>query len=63
MAKHLPDAFPFQTRDGKAVVDEQCSCGHKRSQHEDRFSLGHGYCLDCNCKQFTWTKWIYEKEV
>jgi len=41
-----------------------CTCGHTgdgpNSQHADRYGLGHGACKveGCNCKQFTWDKFI-----
>jgi len=38
--------------------DEMCSCGHKRSDHRDRFDQGHGACTLCYCPQFTWVKFL-----
>jgi hypothetical protein len=44
---------------GRAIVDELCQCGHRRSEHHDRFATGHGPCKRyCACKQFTWINWI-----
>jgi len=38
---------------------EMCECGHfgghsPNNVHEPNFSQGHGACIRCNCKQFTW---------
>ena len=40
---------------------ELCDCGHfggmsPNGLHESTFQKGHGQCNDCECKQFTWTK-------
>ena len=43
---------------GRQVIDEKCSCGHPRSEHDDRFDVGHGSCTLCPCVQFTWIGWI-----
>ena len=43
---------------GKQVIDELCECGHQRSHHLERFDSGHGFCIDCSCRQFTWMKFI-----
>jgi hypothetical protein len=44
---------------GRAIVDELCQCGHRRSEHHDRFATGHGPCKRyCACRQFTWINWI-----
>jgi hypothetical protein len=43
-----------------------CRCGHlgdgKRSDHEARFSEGHGACkvAGCKCVQFTWATFTPE---
>ena len=41
-----------------------CGCGHTGdgmdSQHDDRYSAGHGACKKCTCKQFSWTAWTPE---
>ncbi len=43
-----------------------CSCGHsgdgKNSEHSDYLpgAEGHGQCLKCNCRKFTWAGWIVE---
>jgi hypothetical protein len=55
--------------DGKwrvCVVDELCTCGHKRSEHSPRGiheSLdGHGPCDECDCFKFTWKGWIVKDD-
>jgi hypothetical protein len=47
---------------GRRIVDEKCACGHRRTQHEHRFDLGHGVCTQCVCGQFTWVEFIFEQE-
>lgn len=45
-----------------------CECGHTGdgpgSQHEQRWSEGHGPCKveGCPCRQFTWASWIVRPE-
>ena len=45
-----------------------CTCGHTgdgpNSQHDDRYGIGHGACTveGCNCKQFTWDRFIEEEK-
>ena len=38
-----------------------CRCTHSGdgpgSEHEDRFTAGHGPCKRCDCRQFTWKGW------
>ena len=52
-------------QDGKQVTDEICSCGHRRSEHADTLSLGHGQCLypSCACQRFTWVCWVTDSIV
>lgn len=42
------------------LVDENCICGDKRSEHADQcFNYdGHGRCLRCTCEQFTFKSFI-----
>jgi hypothetical protein len=42
----------------KEIIDELCNCGHQRSTHLDHFDIGHGQCTKCNCRKFTWVKFI-----
>lgn len=53
--------FPWTTPKGRVIVDEQCSCGHNRSNHGNTLAPGHGECLrdDCNCRKFTWTEMVF----
>ncbi len=44
----------------KIILDELCTCGHKRSEHNDTFTEGHGSCKKCKCVKFTWSKFIEE---
>lgn len=53
----------------KTIVDEMCSCGHPRSQHNPQgpkvyeASAGHSNCKACHeCAKFTWIRFIYESE-
>lgn len=68
--------IPFYSRQIESVVvGEMCKCGHPRASHGSQtrrvdgqlVRLGHhdGNCCDshCECKQFTWDKWITESEV
>lgn len=36
--------FPFETKTGRRIHDEKCSCGHLRSDHCDTLAYGHGAC-------------------
>lgn len=38
------------------IIDEICTCKHLKSQHAGL--NGHGSCNECDCKQFTWEKWV-----
>jgi CDGSH-type Zn-finger protein len=40
-----------------------CRCGHSGgapfSSHEDgKLESGHGRCLECHCKKFTWKEYV-----
>ena len=41
------------------VIDEECHCGHLRSQHQDTLQAGHGACTKCSCPNFTWKRFVY----
>lgn len=47
--------------EGKAVVDEECHCGHPCSEHDELFRIGDGRCLHegCKCSQFIWVGFIF----
>ena len=56
--------FPFESK--SEVVDELCSCGHLRSQHNDSsFMFGHGSCGEeyCHCKQYTFVKFMTNADI
>ena len=43
------------------VVDENCNCGHLRSDHRDLhpvFAKGKGACKKCKCERFTWISFV-----
>jgi hypothetical protein len=61
----LPSIFPMQTKTGKVVTDEICTCDHNRTSHSDLYvttdfaegepiAYGHGECTarGCNCIKF-----------
>jgi hypothetical protein len=54
------ELFPRNAPNGDTIYDERCACGHLRSNHHDRFAVGHGKCgqVPCGCSQFTWAEWI-----
>lgn len=41
-------------------ADELCSCGHRKSEHNDTLARGHGSCKVCGCRKFTWVKFIFD---
>ncbi|MFA5376721.1 MAG: hypothetical protein WC455_13315 [Dehalococcoidia bacterium] len=49
--------------DGSVILDELCHCGHLMSEHNDDnpYYPGHGQCLRCECKQFTWTEFVTKR--
>lgn len=51
--------FPWTTRAGIIIVDEVCSCGARRSAHEDLFggaAYGQGACSRTGCSKYTWER-------
>ncbi len=50
----------------KEIHGSYCTCGHvgdkDNSEHEDHYNAGHGRCLKCDCKKFTWKKFAFIKE-
>ena len=73
MKHKLKSPFPLHlhTADGSplTIADEQCKCGHWRTDHADTVSYGHGAChsgeksvLACSCKQFTWIGFVEPKK-
>lgn len=64
---------PFRTRDGRVIIDQLCSCGHRQSEHSrQRIELsddvvdihGHGQCAvcGCRCERFNFRDFIFRKE-
>jgi len=57
------------------IVDELCSCGHFKSQHNPTsvdakdggymrtITSHHGDCMMCNCAKFTWKAFIFTWNV
>jgi hypothetical protein len=43
------------------LYDELCECGHYRSHHTDAIDYGHGYCILCDCSQFTWVGFLVKQ--
>lgn len=58
MIKHkAPCPFPWTTKRGDTIIDEMCSCHHRRTDHRDRGpAYGHGECaaMGCDCERYTW---------
>ncbi len=55
--------FPYDWKKAKAptatIIDEDCACGHRRSDHFDTLAFGHGNCSICgDCQKFTWTAFV-----
>lgn len=63
MANHnRPSPFPFRIG-GNLVIDEQCQCGHGRTEHNDTISYGQGACTRCDCVKYSWKKWVIVEDV
>jgi hypothetical protein len=52
-----------QNRTTPQHVDELCTCGHTKSTHAPRYAPGHGPCRVCECKQFTFERFLSAQEV
>jgi len=61
-AQALQEFYKGTKAEELGIINEKCSCGHLRSDHEDTFSIGHGRCTKCSCKQFTWIGWVTKDE-
>jgi hypothetical protein len=59
MSDPTANPFPFSLRSGRVVVDEECACGHRRTEHGPTLAFGHGTCRRCPCVLFTWMRWVY----
>lgn len=55
--KRAAMGYPKRTDEGM-ILDERCSCGGLRSQHEDTAAIGHGAMPDLGCVKFTWNGWV-----
>lgn len=53
--------FPVRTPRGRVIVDETCTCAHKRTEHGPTLAFGHGPCrrAGCACARFTWAGMMY----
>jgi hypothetical protein len=49
--------FPHRLPNGSIILDEECSCGHRRTAHASTVAFGHGHCFvtKCECIKFSWT--------
>ncbi|HUS27559.1 MAG TPA: hypothetical protein VMZ53_03600 [Kofleriaceae bacterium] len=60
---HTPESpFPFTTKSGAVIVDERCSCGALRSQHETTIAYGHGPRVVAGavtCSRYTFVRWVF----
>lgn len=54
--------FPCRMQNGSVVLNEECHCGHLRTEHETVIAFGHGACSKrtCGCQRFTWKRMIKE---
>lgn len=52
-------AYPDHVINGRFVINERCSCGALKTEHNARFSPGHGDCERTKCRQFRWASWVY----
>jgi hypothetical protein len=53
----------------KLNKNEMCECGHlggfsldNVNSHVPNFQKGHGKCIECDCKQFTWVGFVDRKD-
>lgn len=57
---------PLKKEPNKVKKLSMCGCSHsgdgENSEHSDYLpgAEGHGQCLKCNCRKFTWAGWIVE---
>lgn len=43
------------------IIDEYCTCGCLKSEHNDTLAKGHGSCKKCDCPKFTWASFVREQ--
>ena len=61
-----PSPFPRPSTGGGQIVDEKCTCRHRRSRHQDTSGYGTGACCAsqgkglCRCRHFTRADNIYQ---
>lgn len=53
--------FPFHVPYRGVVVDETCTCRHRRTAHNSAGAFGHGDCRNCACTKFTFQRWVFKK--
>lgn len=54
----------WTTRQGRVVLNERCTCGKLRTEHEDNHPVlaqGHGPCLLSGCKRFTFKSFVLQR--
>lgn len=55
-----PAPLPAHLR-SPCITAEICKCEHTKSAHHDeRYESGAGPCTICDCKKFTWKRFVYE---
>jgi hypothetical protein len=62
----MKETFEYPERldpKGRRIINEKCTCGHLRTQHDARFDLGHGECTACFCGQFSWIGFVFAKRA
>jgi len=48
-------------KETRKIIDELCTCGHKRSEHGHSGLPGHGPCRECFCPQYRWKRFIFAR--
>ena len=60
---NIPSPFPHLLDDGRAIVDEVCTCGGLRSKHQPYLAFGHGSMPENNCYKFSFQSRIFTGPV
>lgn len=65
MTHNLPSPFPAKLSDGRVLLDEICTCGSFRTEHQDTpLEFGHGPGpIPEHCSRFTWVDRVYLEAV
>lgn len=50
---------PWKGRTTRTIIDEECSCHHRMTEHGPSPSPGHGPCTACACRKYTWVMFVY----